>query len=240
MIAYKSQNLNVHMHYKNFKTLNTNVIQCHKCPRLVIWRETVALKKKPSFKNDIYWGKPVPGFGDQDARVLVVGLAPAAHGGNRTGRIFTGDRSGEWLFRSLFETGFANQPESYAIDDGLILKDIYITAIVKCAPPQNLPTSYEQTNCNHWLQNELALLTNLKIIVTLGQIAFKQVLLHTPTQHWKTMKPIPKFQHGLEIKLPPKNIILISSYHPSQQNTFTGKLTKVMFNGIFERVNELL
>lgn len=226
--------------FNNLATLNQQLIHCRRCPRLVAWREQVAHDKRPTFADWEYWGKPVPGFGDQQARLLVVGLAPAAHGGNRTGRMFTGDRSGEWLYRALYDAGFANQAESQHRDDGMQLRDCYITAIVKCAPPLNKPTATERYTCNPWLQQELMLLTQLRIIIALGQMAFQQLLIMAKTQQWQLPTPSPKFKHGVILSCGPKQPIIIGSYHPSQQNTFTKRLTQPMFDAIFQQTQQLL
>ena len=208
------------------------VIDCRKCPRLVAWREQVGREKRAAFRTEDYWSRPVPGFGDPLARLLIVGLAPAAHGGNRTGRIFTGDRSGDWLFGAMYRAGFANQPTSINRDDGLRLQGAYISACVRCAPPANKPTPEERDTCLPYLGRELGLLPNLKVIVCLGKFAYdgaSQLL---------TLKPRPAFGHGVEAPMHDGRII-ICSFHPSQQNTFTGKLTVPMFDAIFQRAREL-
>ena len=212
--------------------LEAEITTCRACPRLVAWREQVALEKRASFATEEYWGRPVPGFGDPNARVLVVGLAPAAHGGNRTGRIFTGDRSGDWLFRSLHTTGFANQPTSVHADDGLALRDLWITAPVRCAPPANKPTPDERDTCRPWLDRELALLPEVRVFVPLGLFAYSVVA------QLVGLRPRPKFGHGAEMTLPDGRSI-VCSYHVSQQNTFTGKLTEPMLDAVFRRAAEL-
>jgi uracil-DNA glycosylase family 4 len=209
-----------------------DVIDCFKCPRLVAWREEVAREKRAAFRDQEYWGRPVPGFGDPDARLLVVGLAPAAHGGNRTGRIFTGDRSGDWLFAALCRAGFANQPTSSHRDDGLRLADAYIAAVVRCAPPGNRPLPDERLNCLPYLQRELALLKDLRVMVCLGSYALEGLSLAL------RLKPRPKFGHAVEHRLGDSRTILCS-FHPSQQNTFTGKLTVEMLDAVFARAREL-
>lgn len=208
------------------------VAACRACPRLVEWREKVATEKRAAFRDETYWGRGVPGFGDPNAVVLVVGLAPAAHGANRTGRMFTGDRSGDFLYRSMWRTGFANQATSHHIDDGLRLTDAYITAPVKCAPPANKPTREERANCRGFLVRELALLRNVKVVIALGRIAYETV-----TSEFG-LRPRPPFGHGAEIALGDGRTMLCS-YHVSQQNTFTGRLTEEMFDGIWLRAREL-
>ncbi|HVP04462.1 MAG TPA: uracil-DNA glycosylase [Dehalococcoidia bacterium] len=208
------------------------VVDCFRCPRLVNWRETVAREKTARFRDWEYWGRPVPGFGDPRARVLVVGLAPAAHGGNRTGRVFTGDRSGDWLYAALYRAGFASQPESTSRDDGLRLTGACITAIVKCAPPANKPLPEERANCLPYFQRELALLRDLRVIVCLGAYALEGVSLALG------LRPRPKFGHAAEVALPDGRTI-VCSFHPSQQNTFTGKLTEAMLDAVFARAREL-
>jgi uracil-DNA glycosylase family 4 len=212
--------------------VTSEVIACRTCPRLVAWREQVAREKRAAYRDWEYWGRPVPGFGDPDARLLIVGLAPAAHGGNRTGRIFTGDRSGDWLFGALYRAGFANQPTSISRDDGLQLHGAYIAACVRCAPPENRPTPHERDSCLPYLEREMALLP-WKVIVCLGGFALDGV-----AQVLK-IKPRPRFAHSAETYLPDGRVVLCS-FHPSQQNTFTGRLTGPMFDAIFARARELL
>jgi uracil-DNA glycosylase family 4 len=221
--------------------INSKLISCKLCPRLVRWREKIALEKTARFKNWEYWGKPVPGFGDKRGKILIVGLAPAAHGGNRTGRMFTGDRSGEWLYKALYKFGFANQPTSISIDDGLKIKNCYITAIVRCAPPENKPLPEEIRNCNVYLENEIKLLKRVKVIITLGQLSFKTTLKTLQELGFRAIDGELKFYHRNEVKLSngARELILISSYHPSQRNTFTRKLTEEMFEQIFERAKIL-
>jgi uracil-DNA glycosylase family 4 len=199
----------------------------------VAWREQVALEKRAAFRDEEYWGRPVPGFGDPAARVVVVGLAPAAHGANRTGRMFTGDRSGDWLYASLHRTGFANQPTSVSLDDGLRLDGAWITAPVRCAPPANKPTVEERDTCRPFLDRELALLDQAQVFVALGAFGYGVAcgLLDVA-------KPRPKFRHGVEAELPDGRNLL-GSFHVSQQNTFTGKLTEAMLDAVFLRAREL-
>ena len=220
----------------SLEKVHDEIVVCRKCPRLVAWREQVAQDKVARFVDWDYWGRPVPGYGDPRARVLILGLAPAAHGGNRTGRIFTGDRSGDFLFASLHRTGFANQPTSVSIDDGLKLSDAYVAAVNRCAPPANKPTPEERTNCLPYLEREIRLLDRLKVIVPLGQFAWDGALLAL-REHGHTVKPKPRFGHGAEATVGPYT--LLGCFHPSQQNTFTGKLTPEMLDGIFERAREL-
>jgi len=220
-------------------TLKDAVICCRKCPRLVRWREAVAKTPPRRYQGQTYWAKPVPGFGDPNARLFIVGLAPAAHGGNRTGRIFTGDRSGEWLYRALYDHGFANRPDSTHRDDGLKLKDCYISAAVRCAPPQNKPSLAEFERCRPYLVSELKLFAGLKVVIALGKIALDSFLAAYQESGRTIPKPRPKFGHGASVVLP-GNVHLICSYHPSQQNTFTGKLTRSMFDDIFARAREEL
>jgi uracil-DNA glycosylase len=213
--------------------LQAEVVECRRCPRLVAWREQVARERRAAFRDQQYWGRPVPGFGDPAAGLLVVGLAPAAHGGNRTGRIFTGDRSGDWLFASLQRTGFANQPVSVSRDDGLALTDCYVTAPVKCAPPDNKPLPQERDNCAPWFEAELALLRP-RVVVALGAFAWDQAL-----RQLGPVRPKPRFGHGAEATLPAGRILL-GSYHVSQQNTSTRRLTEPMLDAVFLRARELL
>ena len=208
------------------------VIGCRACPRLVAWREQVAEERRAAFADQTYWGRAVPGFGDPAARVAIVGLAPAAHGANRTGRMFTGDRSGDWLFASLHRTGFANQPDSAARDDGLRLTGAFVTAAVRCAPPDNRPSVAERDRCAPYLAAELELLA-WRVAVALGGFAWDAVLRHTG---WSGRKP--RFGHGAEVELPDGRVLL-GSYHVSQQNTFTGRLTEEMLDGVFLRAREI-
>ena len=221
---------------KEILRLQEQITACRLCPRLVRWREEVALRKAPRFNVDSYWGKPVPGFGDSNAKLLIVGLAPAAHGANRTGRMFTGDRSGEWLYRALHKSGFANQPASNSANDGLKLRNCYITASVRCAPPVNKPLPEEFVNCRPYLLEEFGLLPNVRVILGLGKIAFDTAFDALRKLEKTTLTKRPKFAHGMEVKLNSETILL-GSYHPSQQNTFTGILTQKMFDEIFRQVN---
>jgi uracil-DNA glycosylase family 4 len=217
--------------------LEREVTSCRRCPRLVAWREEVARVRRAAFATEEYWGRPLPGFGDPRGAVLVLGLAPAAHGGNRTGRIFTGDRSGDWLFGSMCRTGFANQPTSVSRDDGLRLTGAWVTAAVRCAPPANRPTPAERDNCLPWLERELGLLDSVRVIVTLGSFAWDVALRALVAVGEPRPHPRPKFGHGAEALI--GRFTLLGCYHPSQQNTFTGKLTEPMIDGVFERAKQL-
>ena len=209
--------------------LQTEIADCARCPRLVSWREEVAREKRAAYREQEYWGRPVPAFGDPEARILVVGLAPAAHGANRTGRMFTGDRSGDWLFGALHRAGLANQPESTGRDDGLRLFDVFVSAAVRCAPPANKPTPSERDACRPWLDRELDLLADLRVVVALGQFAFAQTLRILEDRGCGAPRPRPRFGHAVEVDLEGGPVV-IGSYHPSQQNTFTGRLTEEMFD----------
>lgn len=224
--------------YVSLPELARELTSCRRCPRLVEWRETIAQEKRASFVNDDYWGKPVPGFGDAAAQLVVVGLAPAAHGANRTGRMFTGDRSGDWLYRAMFESGFANQPQSSGRDDGLLLTDAWVTAPVRCAPPANKPTTSERDNCASWFDAELDLLEAARVYVCLGQYGYHSLWRHLGTRLERMPRPRPRFGHGVEIALGEGKTLLLS-FHPSQQNTFTGKLTREMFASVFARARVL-
>jgi uracil-DNA glycosylase len=215
--------------------IRDDVVVCRACPRLVSWRERVAREKVARFADQEYWGRPVPGFGDPAARVLIVGLAPAAHGGNRTGRIFTGDRSGDFLFASLHRGGFANQPTSVSLGDGLELRGAYLAAVNRCAPPANRPTPDERDRCLPFLEREMGALSRLRVIVALGAFAWDGVL-RAVAAIGHTMRPRPRFGHGTEVDLGP--YALIGCFHPSQQNTFTGKLTAAMLDDIFVRARD--
>ena len=212
--------------------VSSEVVACRACPRLVAWREQVAREKRASYSDEEYWGRPLPSFGDPGAHLLVVGLAPAAHGGNRTGRIFTGDRSGDWLFAALWRAGYANQPTSVARDDGLALTGAYIAAAVRCAPPANRPTTDERDRCAPYLAREIALLRKVRVIVTLGHFG------HDAVCRLLGLRPKPRFSHGSEAELPDGRHLL-GCFHPSQQNTFTGKLTEQMIDAVFTRAREL-
>ena len=214
------------------KVIAAEVAECRRCERLVEWRERVGREKRRSFAAWDYWARPVPGFGDPEARVLVVGLAPAAHGANRTGRVFTGDRSGDWLFAALHRAGFANQPTSDHADDGLALTDLYVTAAVKCAPPENRPTTDERNLCQPFLVREIEALHRLRVIVCLGGFGWDQVLRTLRSLGREVPSPAPRFGHLRETRLP-GGLVLIGSYHPSQQNTFTGRLTVPMIDDVF-------
>jgi uracil-DNA glycosylase family 4 len=220
--------------------LETRITRCCRCSRLVEWRERVARDKRRAFADEVYWGRPVPGWGDPQGRLLVLGLAPAAHGANRTGRMFTGDESGNWLFRALHRAGFASRPESVAKGDGLHLIDCFMTATLRCAPPANRPTPDERRNCRPWLEAELDLLPRIRVIVTLGQYAWDHALRVLRDRGHAVPSPKPRFGHGAEIHLGPDAPVLLASYHPSQQNTFTGVLTKPMLDAVFERARELV
>jgi len=213
--------------------LNHEVIACTLCPRLVKYREQVAREKRRAYRDHDYWGKPVPGFGDPNARVMVLGLAPGAHGSNRTGRPFTGDASGKFMYPVLHETGFANQPCATDRDDGLILKDLYITAAARCAPPDNKPLPQEFANCAPYLERELRYLKNLKVVVALGKIAFDAYLNYLKRRGELPVRKAYVFTHGANYKISDGRT-LIASYHPSNQNTQTGKLTRPMFVSIFK------
>lgn len=222
---------------RGLEALCQQVIACRRCPRLVRHRERTAEEKVRRYRDWTYWGRPVPGFGDQAARLLIVGLAPAAHGGNRTGRIFTGDRSGDFLYRALYRAGFANQPNSTDRDDGLCLSDCYATAAVRCAPPENRPTPLELKRCRLFLLEELTLLPKIRVIVALGRIAFRACLDALNAHGVPLPTPLPRFRHGQVTVLRP-DLTLVASYHPSQQNTQTGRLTEAMFQRIFETARQ--
>jgi uracil-DNA glycosylase family 4 len=219
--------------------LEREIVGCRACPRLVAWRELVAREKRASFAGETYWGRPIPGFGDPDARVLILGLAPAAHGANRTGRIFTGDRSGDFLFAALHRTGFANQPTSVHAGDGLALRDAWIAAAVRCAPPANKPTPAERDTCLPYAARELALLGGVRVIVCLGAFAWAAALRLLSVAGAVTIPtPRPRFGHGAVLDLPDAPILL-GCFHPSQQNTFTGKLTPPMIDDVFSLARDL-
>lgn len=217
----------------SLRHLDNQIIGCKKCPRLVQWREEVALTKRKSYQDETYWGKPVPGFGPTDARIIIVGLAPGAHGANRTGRVFTGDSSGDWLYAALYKSGLANQPTSKSKDDGLILHSVRILTAVRCAPPGNKPNIEERDNCATWLTAELQLLTEARVFIALGSFAWDSI--------WRTFReldlPLPKekvpFAHGASVEI--DGYLLLGCYHPSQQNTFTGKLLPGEMEKIFKK-----
>jgi uracil-DNA glycosylase family 4 len=215
------------------------LVQCRRCERLVEWRERVAATKRAAYAADDYWGRPVPGFGDPKARLLVVGLAPGAHGANRTGRMFTGDRSGEWLYRALHRAGFANRSESIGRGDGLRLGDAWVTAPVRCVPPGNKPTPAERDNCAPWLDAELELLARVEVAVCLGGYGYAQLLAALRRRGAAVPRPRPSFRHGGRVDLAGGPVVLMS-YHPSQQNTFTGKLTEAMLDDVFAAARRLL
>jgi len=219
--------------------LEREVVACRRCPRLVDYRERVAREKRRAFEDWQYWGRPVPSFGDPAARLLVLGLAPAAHGGNRTGRMFTGDRSGDFLMRALYATGFASQPRSESRDDGLRLTDAYISAAVRCPPPGNKPLPGEIRNCRGYLERELELLSGLKVVVALGRIAFEVYLSILRDRGAIAARSSFRFAHNAEHPAAGRPL-LISSYHPSQQNTSTGRLTLAMLEGVFRRARKRL
>jgi uracil-DNA glycosylase len=222
---------------KSLTTLERRVIRCHRCPRLVEWRERVAAAPPLRHRSERYWARPLPGFGDPLAAVVLVGLAPAAHGGNRTGRIFTGDRSGDWLFAALHRCGFANQARSERPGDGLRLRGAYVTAVNRCPPPGNRPTPAERDNCLPYLVEELALLDRARVIVALGAYAWDGALRALRALGEEAPRPKPRFGHGAEARA--GRFALLGSYHPSQQNTFTGKLTEEMIDGALTRAGEL-
>jgi len=216
------------------KTLHAKLIRCRKCPRLVEWREEVAVVKRRAYRDETYWGRPVPGFGDPKARFVVVGLAPGAHGANRTGRLFTGDRSGDFLYAALHRQGFANQPTSRSRDDGLTLTNCFITCPVRCVPPENKPTPQEIETCRPWLREELRLLQP-RVMLALGHLAWGACL---DFLEWP--RPLPDFSHGARVKHPGRELWLLGSFHVSQQNTQTGRLTEAMFDRVLEGAGSLL
>ncbi|TAM80873.1 MAG: uracil-DNA glycosylase [Acidobacteria bacterium] len=233
MAEFASSNLKL-------EKVQRQVIRCTRCPRLVEYREKVAREKRRMFRDWEYWGKPVPSFGDPNAELLIVGLAPAAHGANRTGRMFTGDRSGEFLFRALYEAGFANQPDSHDRNDGLRLDGCYITASLRCAPPANKPLPQELRNCQPYLESELELLSRVRAVLALGRIAFNRYL--DVVEERVSLPPRSKmpFAHGASYELPGGLPCLFASYHPSQQNTQTGKLTRAMMHGVLAEIDTYL
>jgi uracil-DNA glycosylase family 4 len=221
----------------SLERLTEEIVRCERCPRLVQWREQTAANPPRRYRGQEYWGRPLPGFGDPEARVVLVGLAPAAHGGNRTGRMFTGDRSGDWLYAGLHRAGFANQAVSVDRDDGLRLIDAYITAVNRCPPPANKPTPEERDNCIPYLVRELVLLESARVIVTLGSYAWDGALRALREGGVEVPRPKPRFGHGAEAKA--GRYALLGCYHPSQQNTFTGRLTEPMLDAVFARAREL-
>ncbi len=221
--------------YRSLIQLESAIVACESCPRLRRHCERVAIEKKRAFRDQTYWGKPVPGFGDPDARLFIIGLAPAAHGGNRTGRVFTGDQSGSWLYEALHRYGFSNLPDSTGRDDGVVLTGCFISASARCAPPQNKPTRGEIENCRPFLEAEMALLRDVEVVLTLGSIAHEAWLRASGWWERLTPKERPLFSHGGASRLPDGKI-LISAYHPSRQNTNTGRLTREMWHAIFEKV----
>lgn len=216
----------------SLEALRRDITACRACPRLVEWREQVAADKRAAYRDENYWGRGVPGFGDPEASVLVLGLAPAAHGANRTGRLFTGDRSGDWLFRAMHRAGLASQPTSVSSDDGLMLSGAWVSAAVRCAPPANKPLPDERQRCRPFLQREMALLTRLRVVVCLGAFAHEAACAEFG------LRPRPRFGHLAEAPTP-SGIVLLGSFHPSQQNTFTGRLTEPMLDAVFARAVEL-
>jgi uracil-DNA glycosylase family 4 len=226
----------------SLRRLDAEIIACRKCPRLIAHCRAIARTKRRAYRDWDYWGKPVPGFGDPRARVVIVGLAPGAHGANRTGRMFTGDSSGATLFGSLHRAGFASRPESTARDDGLRLTDLYITASIRCAPPDNKPLPVEIANCRSYLVRELRLLTRVRVVVALGRLGHDALLIAARDAGITIPDPKPKFAHGAETALThgPRRLVLLDAYHPSQQNTQTGRLTPAMLDRIFHRARQLL
>ena len=222
----------------SFEELDREIVACRKCPRLVAYREQVALQKRRMYRSEEYWGRPVPGWGDPAARVYIVGLAPAAHGGNRTGRVFTGDSSGDFLFAALYRAGFANQPTSISRDDGLRLNDVYIGAAVRCAPPDNKPLPSEFANCRPYLYEEFELLPNVRILIGLGGIGFNAALDVLSAHGVALPRPRPRFGHNVLYRIGGYSVI--GTYHPSRQNTNTGRLTRPMFDAVFKRARKEL
>ncbi|EXG79965.1 uracil-DNA glycosylase [Cryptosporangium arvum] len=225
---------------QNLDELDAGVAHCRACDRLVEWRERVAAEKRAAFADQTYWGRPAPGFGPPDARILVLGLAPAAHGANRTGRVFTGDRSGDWLYAALHRAGLANQPTSVSVDDGLELRDVRIAAAVRCAPPANKPTPVERDTCSPWLVRELQLMApTLTVIVALGAFAWTSFWPVVGALGGTAPRPRPRFGHGAAVAVPGTDVTMLGCYHVSQQNTFTGVLTEPMLDGIFAQAKAL-
>jgi uracil-DNA glycosylase family 4 len=218
--------------------LQREIVECRACPRLVAWREEVARVKVRRFREWTYWARPLPGFGDPAAKLLIVGLAPAAHGGNRTGRMFTGDRSGDFLYAALHRAGYANQPTSERLGDGLALRSAFITAPVRCAPPANKPLPSELSSCSVWFDREIALLKNVRVVLALGAIGWNAALVHFARRGIAVRSPRPKFGHGAEARIEP-GLTLLGCYHVSQQNTNTGKLTPRMIDAVLSRARQL-
>jgi uracil-DNA glycosylase len=225
----------------DLRHLEAAVTGCRACPRLVAWREQVAREKRRAYADETYWGRPIPGWGAERPAVLVVGLAPAAHGGNRTGRIFTGDRSGDWIFAALWRAGLANKPTSTHIGDGLVLTGVRVAAAVRCAPPDNAPTPEERDTCSPWLARELALLPRLRVVVVLGGFGWTALWPVLAAAGYELPRPRPAFGHGVEVELtgPRGPLTLLGSYHVSQQNTFTGRLTEPMLDAVLSRATAL-
>jgi uracil-DNA glycosylase family 4 len=221
----------------HLEELDELIISCRRCPRLVEWRRQVAADPPKRYRGEHYWAKPVPGFGDPGARVVIVGLAPAANGANRTGRMFTGDRSGDWLYAALHRAGYANQPESTGADDGLRLRGAYITAVNRCAPPANRPTTEERDNCLPYLEEELALLPRARVVLALGAFAWDGALRAMGSSGVEIPRPKPRFGHGMEVAI--GDLVLLGCFHVSQQNTFTGRLTEPMLDAVLARAREL-
>ncbi len=218
---------------RSLLALESAIVACRRCPRLVRFREKVAREKRRAFREWTYWGRPVPGFGDPDAWLLIVGLAPAAHGANRTGRMFTGDRSGDWLYRALHRAGLSNQPDATGRGDRLRVRGVYVTASVRCAPPANRPTTPERDNCRPYLERELDLLDRVRAILALGGFAYSNLLRILRERGTELPRPLPRFRHGRVVPIGSEGRVLIASYHPSQQNTFTRRLTEESFDAIF-------
>ena len=220
--------------------LSSEIIKCRRCPRLVEWRERVAREKVARHSRETYWGRPVPGFGDPSARFWILGLAPAAHGGNRTGRVFTGDRSGDFLYRALYEAGFCNQPTSVSKEDGLVLYDLYVSAVVRCAPPDNKPTTNEYAACRPFLEREFRALDHLSLVLVLGAVAYREYRKMLLGATGLPLPPFPPFSHGGFIPSSPGLPALLACYHPSARNTQTGLLTPAMMGEILERAKKIL
>ncbi len=228
------------MTHDPWQRLNEQIVRCRRCPRLAPYIREVAQTKRRAYRDQVYWGKPVPGFGDRRARLLIIGLAPAAHGANRTGRMFTGDASGMFLAQALYRHGFANQPISRDRNDGLVLKDVFLSAVVRCAPPQNRPTLQEIQNCLPFLEEELWLLDRLQVVLTLGAIATRGYVTILKRQGWVSSLSEVPFGHHRVYRIHPDLPVLVTSYHPSRQNTQTGRLTADMFDQVFETIRGIL